>query len=178
MAAGLVSGAVALMLSQDPTLTPDTVKARLMRSARKIAGDPTATGAGVLDVTGALNDTGRVYTPALSPIMARSQDGQAILVEDTALLWGDNQWSAAYLWANGYLWANEFAQADGYVGSDAYLWANGYLWANAYLWANGSLSSDAYLWANGYLWANAYLWANVVGSDSNGASSATTRKSD
>jgi hypothetical protein len=37
MAAAMVSGAVALMLSDDPSLNPDTVKARLMRSARKIS---------------------------------------------------------------------------------------------------------------------------------------------
>ena len=60
MAAGVVSGSVALLLEQDPTLTPATVKARLMRSARKIPGDSTAVGAGVLDIGAALDDTGRV----------------------------------------------------------------------------------------------------------------------
>src|SRR5207248_9772972 len=46
MAAPVVSGAAALMLQKDPTLTPDTVKARLMKTASKafpassIATDP------------------------------------------------------------------------------------------------------------------------------------------
>src|SRR5205085_10941198 len=35
MAAPMVSGAAALMLQKDPTLTPDQVKARLMKSADK-----------------------------------------------------------------------------------------------------------------------------------------------
>jgi len=38
MAAGVVSGAVATMLAADPSLNPATIKARLMRSARKIPG--------------------------------------------------------------------------------------------------------------------------------------------
>ena len=45
---------VARMLEQDPTLSPDTVKARLMKSADKPFGDPMASGAGVLDLDGAL----------------------------------------------------------------------------------------------------------------------------
>src|SRR5581483_5730262 len=36
MATPMVSGAVALMLQQDPTLTPDQVKARLMKTADKL----------------------------------------------------------------------------------------------------------------------------------------------
>lgn len=39
-------------------------------------------------------------TEALSPLMARSDEGDAILVEDTGELWGDTQWSAGYLWAD------------------------------------------------------------------------------
>jgi serine protease AprX len=67
MAAGVVSGAVARMIQKDPTLTPSTVKARLMRTARKMYGDPTATGAGALDVEAALNATGVMNAQALSP---------------------------------------------------------------------------------------------------------------
>ncbi|MCH7664936.1 MAG: S8 family serine peptidase [Acidobacteria bacterium] len=88
MAAAVVSGAVALMLDQEPGLNPGSVKARLMRSARKFPGDATATGAGVLDIQAALEDSGWV-DQALSPRMARSEVGEVILVEDTALLWGD-----------------------------------------------------------------------------------------
>ena len=64
MAAAVVSGAVTRMLDKDPTLNPATVKARLMRSARKMAGDATVTGAGVLDVEAAMNETGQGSTLA------------------------------------------------------------------------------------------------------------------
>ena len=58
MAAAMVSGTAALMLTDDPSLSPDTVKARLMRSARKVIDDPTVAGAGVLDIAAALGNPG------------------------------------------------------------------------------------------------------------------------
>ena len=123
MAAAVVSGTATLMLSDDTTLAPATIKARLMRSARKISEDPTAAGAGVLDISAALVETGYASV-APSPRMARSDEGPVVLFEDTAQLWGGTEWSAAYLWADAYLW------------SDAYLWADAYLWGDAYLWAD------------------------------------------
>src|SRR5207249_2653266 len=66
MAAAVVSGAVALMLHQDPTLSPGDEKARLMQTADKWwnkslpAYDIYSRGAGMLDVAAALRATGRV----------------------------------------------------------------------------------------------------------------------
>ncbi len=74
MATPVVSGAAALMIEKDPSLTPDTVKARLMKTASKTfpvmstATDPTTgqtytdfydmftVGAGYVDVAAALTD--------------------------------------------------------------------------------------------------------------------------
>src|SRR5205085_61999 len=78
MAAPMVSGAAALLLQKYPTLNPDTVKARLMKTSTKnfpassVATDPaTGTtytsyydmftiGAGYLDIWAALNNTDSV----------------------------------------------------------------------------------------------------------------------
>jgi serine protease AprX len=50
MATAVVSGIVAQMLQRDPTLTPDNVKNRLVKTSRSIATtDPTAVGAGLVD---------------------------------------------------------------------------------------------------------------------------------
>ena len=59
MAAPLVSGAVALLLQDEPTLTPDQVKYRLIATANKNWGgyDPTAGGAPYLDVYAAVMGT-------------------------------------------------------------------------------------------------------------------------
>jgi len=54
MAAGVVSGTVALMTQADPAVTPDRVKFALMSTARPAASsDPMAVGAGVIDAYGA-----------------------------------------------------------------------------------------------------------------------------
>jgi serine protease AprX len=53
-ATAVVSGAVALLLSQRPNLTPDQVKAMLTASADPLSTGNPAQGAGVVDVDGAL----------------------------------------------------------------------------------------------------------------------------
>jgi serine protease AprX len=138
MAAGLVSGAVVRMLGKDPGLTPSTVKARLMQSARKTPGDPTTVGAGVLNVEDAMNAHGIVFGQALSPLMNLSPETNTVYVQDPALLWGP-EWPAGSLWPDGYLWADA---SDGYVSSEGSLWPDSYLWADAYLWSNGFLWSE------------------------------------
>ncbi|MCE7987634.1 MAG: hypothetical protein DYG89_41245, partial [Caldilinea sp. CFX5] len=59
MAAPIVAGAAALLLQDEPTLTPDQVKFRLMATARKDWGgyDPMRAGAGYLDVYAAVKGT-------------------------------------------------------------------------------------------------------------------------
>ena len=88
MAAPMVAGAAAVMLQKDWTLSPDTIKARLMRTASKsfpafsTATDPSTNtkytsqydvftvGAGYLDLRAALNDVQVVDpgTTAASPV--------------------------------------------------------------------------------------------------------------
>ncbi len=154
MAAGLVSGAVARMLHKDPSLTPSTVKARLMKTARKVWGDPTTTGAGVLDVDAAMNATGQISVKALSPLMQLSSNGAVAYVQDTSALWGGTQWANGYLWADGFLWTNASP-----LGANGYLWSESYLWSNSFLWAN------SFLWSNGFLWSDAVAPASVDAED-------------
>jgi serine protease AprX len=72
MAAPVVSGAVALLLQADPSLSPDTVKARLMLTADKWAfpddtADACTFGAGYLNIPAALNSTVTVDPVPLRP---------------------------------------------------------------------------------------------------------------
>ena len=57
MSAPMVSGAVALLLQDEPGLTPDQVKFRLMSTANRAwpGYDPTRAGAGYLDIYAAVN---------------------------------------------------------------------------------------------------------------------------
>jgi len=175
MATGVVSAAAAMMLEKEPWLSPATVKARLMRSARHVDESPIVSGAGLLDIDAAMDETGVIDGQALSPLMVFDSATGGTLIQDTASLWGDALWGAGYLWtdgvnANGYLWT------DG-VNANAYLWtdgvnANGYLWtdgiaANGFLWTDGGVAAFGYLWTDGGVNAKGYLWTDG-GVNSNG----------
>ncbi len=90
-AAPVVAGAAALMIAEDPSLTPDDVKVRLMRSADAVAGATShQQGAGTLDGDGALAETARAEAPALSADLG---DGTTILSDDTYVEWTKFAWT-------------------------------------------------------------------------------------
>jgi len=110
MAAPQVAGAAALMLQKNPALTPDQLKARLMKSAYKnLVQYSTSTdaatlisyseqtdiftvGAGYLDTASALNNTDSASSSvgvAMSPTAVYdSSGGQVVLVNGSSVLWG------------------------------------------------------------------------------------------
>ena len=89
--APVVAGAAALLLEQDPGLSPDDVKLRLMNSADPLdGGTPYQQGAGLLDVDGALAETIHAEGPALSADLG---DGTTILDEDTYVEWEKFAWT-------------------------------------------------------------------------------------
>jgi serine protease AprX len=98
MAAPMVSGAAALMLQKEPTLNPATVKARLMKSAVKDGRLVFETGAGALDVFGAVKAAGYAQN-ATSPLAMAADDG-FVYVQDTAVLWGSS-WPQGAIWGDG-----------------------------------------------------------------------------
>lgn len=101
----MVAATAALMLEQDPTLSPDTIKARLMLSARKIPGSPFERGAGVLDITGALEAVGQTDYAA-SPFVVRGPEPGTIVAQETGVLWGDPMWSSTALWSDSAIWGD------------------------------------------------------------------------
>ena len=121
MAAPMVSGAAALLFQQNPSLTPDQVKARLMKTATKtfpafsVATDPVTgisytsqydiftIGAGYLDVSAALNNMD----------LAPPQAGSAMSP------------TATYDPTTGYVYVN---------GSPAAVWGSSLDWAISVVW--------------------------------------------
>ncbi|HET9319653.1 MAG TPA: S8 family serine peptidase, partial [Bryobacteraceae bacterium] len=118
MAAPVVSGAAALLLQQQPFLTPDQVKARLMKTAWKglskfssgtdaismtsfnSEDDIFTIGAGYLDIQAALANTDLVTLPALSPTAVYDPLAKTVsIVRDFSAIWGDS-----YLWRDSVVW--------------------------------------------------------------------------
>ena len=185
MATPLVAAAAALMLEKDPTLSPATVKARLMRSAKKLDAAPVIAGAGLLDIEAALDETGVVTGEALSPLLQYDEATGGTLMEDTAELWGDAHWGAGYMWtdsgdvpvggglltdsgvsANGFIWTDGGVNANGYIWTDGSIWANGALWTDGgvaafgYTWTDGGVDANGYIWTDGGVDANGYIWTD------------------
>jgi serine protease AprX len=154
MAAPFVAGAAALMVQQDPSLNPGTVKARLMLSAKKAAlGDPFASGAGLLDVLAALRATGHV-ADAPSPRVFPDEMAGTIAVENTATLWADASFALPQLWSNAVLWSD--APDAPLLSTYAVLWTD----SNALLWPDeeAAAMADATLWGESTLWGEAVMW--------------------
>ncbi len=161
MAAPMVAAAAALMLEKDPSLTPATIKARLMRSARKIDAPPIDAGAGVLDVEAALDDTGVIGGEALSPLMVADDANGGVFIEDTALLWGSDAWGAGYLWSGGFTWASGYGRTDDDDDDDESDDDNDETSAGSYLWTNGGVGASGYGWTDAVM-ASGYGWTDAV----------------
>lgn len=90
MAAPMVSGAVALLLQDEPTLTPDQVKYRLMTTANKTwAGYNAATaGAGYLDIYAAVTGT------STQSANTNQQASQLLWTGSNPVTWDSVNWNS------------------------------------------------------------------------------------
>ncbi len=176
MAAPMVSGAVALMLQKDPSLTPDQVKARLMKTASKAfpttstAFDPVTgvpyysqydiftVGAGYLDIAAALANTDKATKPSLSPrAVYDSATGSVRLVQDTAAIWGDSViWGGSVIWGNAVIWGGSV------------IWGDAVIWGNAAIWGNTSTSGFSLVWGNAAIWGGSAPMGEATGIAVNG----------
>jgi serine protease AprX len=140
LAAPMVSAAAALMLQQDPDLTPATIKARLMASASKDDRMVFETGAGYLDVAAALQATGEAAA-APSPRATVHSDG-TVTVEDTARLWGDS-------WQQGLIWGYRKPPVRRILIENDQVTASGLVWGGS---AALSMEDDEMVESFGLVW--------------------------
>jgi serine protease AprX len=116
MAAPVVAGAVALMVESDPSLSPDTVKARLMFSADKWTlpngvPDVFTFGAGYLNIPAALSCNLVVNgVNAISPTVAFNSDGtitfdpKQTVQEGTQSIWGTGISNPQLIYGQQAIW--------------------------------------------------------------------------
>ncbi|MFN8490574.1 MAG: S8 family peptidase [Caldilineaceae bacterium] len=100
MSAPLVSGAVALLLQDEPTLTPDQVKYRLMTTANKNwpGYDPARAGAGLLDIYAAVHaattQTNNLGIPVSNLLTTGPNGVLTASVNWSSVNWSSVNWSS------------------------------------------------------------------------------------
>lgn len=159
MATPYVAGAAALMIQKDPTLTPDTIKARMMKTAWK--GYPASSwgydnwgrsyfsqydvftiGAGYLDVNSALGSNDLVNGGATSPVAVRNpQTGKVSLAHATSITWGDSiVWDSSIIWGSSLVWGNNTVLS------------NSILWGDSITWGDSSTTGFSIIWSDSITW--------------------------
>ena len=178
MAAPVVSGAAALLVQQNPKMTPDQVKARLMKTAYKTFPQystytDTATGltynsqydlftvgAGYLDIQAALANADLSTGAAKSPVVQYDAATQSVyFVNDSFAVWGGSgNWSTFAVWGG-----------NAFVGSNFAVWGGSSNWSSFAVWGGSApWGSNT---TNGFF---AVWGGSAVGSDSTTADALNT----
>src|SRR6185437_8886464 len=176
MAAPMVSGAAALLLQHNPTLTPDQLKASLMKTAYKnllqasVATEPSTgqtfnlqadiftVGAGLLDIDAALNDTDlapAVVGAAESPLAALDANGQIVLqLQPNFVMWGSGSTDSEFV-----MWGSSAAQSEFVMwGSSVF---NGTDTAGEFvMWGSDALASEFVMWGSSTQNAEFVMWGS------------------
>ncbi len=158
MATPVVSGAAALLLQQNPSLTPDQVKARLMKTASKAfptsstTTDPTTgitytdyydiftIGAGYVNIAAALANNDLALGSAISPTVSFDPStGNVTLVDGTAVTWG-----SSVLWGNSLVW-----------GTNVFVNGTAVIWGSSVCWGDSTNVSLGVVWGTGVIWGDA-----------------------
>jgi serine protease AprX len=155
MATPLVSGAVALMLQQNPSLSPDQVKARLMKTAWKGFNTYTHStddhgnqysnqydiftyGAGYLDIDAALNNTDLATGVALSPTAVYDPVTGNVSIVNTSVVWG----GASVVWgATSVVWGNSVVWGANTITGTSVVWGS-----TSVVWGASSVSGFSVVW--------------------------------
>jgi serine protease AprX len=163
MATPMVSAAAALLLQRHPWLTPDQVKARLMRSAYKsfpqfssitdsgvtytIQYDVFTVGAGYLDLQAAFTEPhhGDSNGSAKSPTAVYDAKTNSVyFVQDSSALWGSSA-----MWGSSAVWG-----ANAFVGSQSAMWGSSALWGSSAMWGSSTTDAFSALWGSSAMWGS------------------------
>ncbi|HEX6821869.1 MAG TPA: S8 family peptidase [Candidatus Sulfotelmatobacter sp.] len=171
MATPAVAGAAALMLEEQNTLTPDQVKARLMKTAYKMGllstsayvphlfmsfvdfYDLFSVGSGLLNVQAATTNTDLAPAgvgSALSPYAVYNQQTGVVslvygngTVSSTSVVWG-----SSVVWGTSVVWGSNVVSGNSVVWGSSMPWNNNLLSAFSVVWGSstGTASASSVVW--------------------------------
>jgi serine protease AprX len=182
MATGVVSGMVADLLQAHPTLTPDQVKARLMKSASKTfpttssVYDPASgitytsqydiftVGAGYVDLAAALASSDLPSGTAMSPTaIYDSSTGNVRLTSDSSSTWGASQtWSGPAIWGTTQFTGSSIMWGATSSSGSSIMWGASGLWGSSIMWGANTSSGFSAIWSNSIMWGASGQWANSI----------------
>ncbi len=160
MATPVVSGAAVLMLQKSPSLTPDAVKARLMKTANKMFPTQSWTydessgvtysaqydiftvGAGYLNIPAALSNNDTVSGTAMSPVAVRNLTGSVSLQADPSSVWSNSVvWGNSVIWGTSVVW-----------GNSVLINGTSVIWGSSVVWGNSALDGSSVIWGSSVVW--------------------------
>ena len=174
MAAPMVAGAAALLIQRNPSLTPDQVKARLMKSATKFAPgfstvvDPSSglhftseydiftIGAGYLNIPAALSNTDAFTGLALSPTATFDAATNTVQLQPSATfaVWGTGTlsgtmavWGTSAVWGTMAVWGTSV-----FSGANFAVWGTGSVWGTFAVWGTSTPQAVMAIWGTGAVW--------------------------
>jgi serine protease AprX len=183
MATGVVSGVVADLLQAHPTLTPDQVKAKLMKTASKSfptsssVYDPTSgitytsqydiftVGAGYVDLAAALASTELSSGTAMSPTaIYNSNTGNVTLTSASSAVWGSSQaWSGPAVWGNTqFVGGSAIMWGSNTTSGSAIMWGSSGLWGNAIMWGSSNASGFSAIWSDAIMWGSSGTGGSAI----------------
>lgn len=181
MATAVTSGAAALLLQAVPQLTPDQVKAFLMRDANKTVfpysstvtdstgsytsyDDVLTIGAGYLNIEASVADarqnTGNLPAGyALSPevILNPVSDTMSLLFDQGSL------WNDATSWAPAVVYGSQVFLNDG--GGSTLVWAGSRIAGSTIIWGRSSLLGSTIIWGRMDLIDSTIIWGRSAADD-------------
>lgn len=186
MAAGVASGAVALLLDQRPSLSPAAAKAALQLTSGRVEGAGfIASGSGELN---AMSSVALVVRSASAAVMVNrstvggeqavpfglttSPEGiRSVLSKSEAgsIIWG-NALGAPVAWSDSIIWGT----SESIVWGNSIIWGNtadSIIWGNSIIWGT---TADSIIWGNSIVWGNqadSIVWGNQADSIIWGSSS-------
>lgn len=180
-AAPRVAGVVALMLSLNPYLDPNTIKGALQYTAEPLNTgltpglDCLTQGAGLVNAPGAVSvaqsiqSASSVGSPWLrSPLAGSSQIGSRLCVWSGEIFWGSQRftggdlfndrqsaWSGHVWWNDATTWYGAASAQDNGVSADQSVWSSQAVWTDPTIWPDQSTWGESVTMTSGEAFSTA-----------------------
>ncbi len=172
MATPAVAGAVALLLQEQSTLTPDQVKARLMKTASKmnVAFNLVSTSAYVPHLSQTFLSTYDLFSVGSGLLNVQSAVANSDLAPPT--VGSALSPTAVYNPQNGTV---SLVYGNSSVSSNSVVWGSSVVWGTSVVWGSSIVSGTSVVWGSSLPWnSNALSAFSVVWGSSTGTASATS----